>query len=152
MMNEKLDIKLKPTVFADLDNLFQLDKEANGTTDKGTYLDKYTKLLNDPTINNQTIWVDNVIVGRVAKFERVNNVEVAYLIDRKMCGHGIATKSLKQFLAIESVRPIFARVAFDNFGSQKVLEKCGFIVIGTDKYFAKTRQAEIEEFIYKLDN
>ena len=52
---------------------------------------------------------------------------------------------------IENNRPIFGRVAFDNFGSQKVLEKCNFLKIGTDKGFANARQAEIEEFIYKLD-
>ncbi|MEO8446420.1 MAG: GNAT family protein, partial [bacterium] len=38
----------------------------------------------------------------------------------------------------------------DNLGSQKVLEKCGFVKIGTDKGFANARQAEVEEFIYKL--
>ena len=54
------------------------------------------------------------------------------------------------------MRPILGRVAFDNFGSQKVLEKCGFIKIGSDKGFANARQTDrqtdIEEFIYKLDN
>jgi RimJ/RimL family protein N-acetyltransferase len=43
-------------------------------------------------------------------------------------------------------------VAFDNQGSQKVLEKCGFVKIGTDKGFANARQAEIEEYIYKLSD
>jgi [ribosomal protein S5]-alanine N-acetyltransferase len=53
-------------------------------------------------------------------------------------------------LTIENTRPVFGRVAFDNFGSQKVLEKCGFVKIGTDKGFANARQTEIEEFIYRL--
>ena len=57
---------------------------------------------------------------------------------------------LKEFLTIETERPIFGRVVFDNFGSQKVLEKCGFIKIGTEKGFANARQTEVEEFIYKL--
>jgi [ribosomal protein S5]-alanine N-acetyltransferase len=42
-------------------------------------------------------------------------------------GMGIATKALKAFLMKENTRPIFGRVAFDNFGSQKVLEKCNFV-------------------------
>lgn len=55
------------------------------------------------------------------------------------------------FLDIETKRPIFGHAAFDNFGSQKVLEQCGFVKIGTEKGFANARQAEIEEFVYKLD-
>lgn len=73
-----------------------------------------------------------------------------YWIDRKFWGQGIATTALKEFLNMEQARPIYGRVAFDNYGSQKVLEKCGFIKIGTDKGFANARQTEIEEFIYKL--
>lgn len=42
------------------------------------------------------------------------------------------------------------RVAFDNFGSQKVLEKCGFVKIDSVNCFANTRGTEIEELIYKL--
>ena len=41
--------------------------------------------------------------------------------------------ALKDFLKIEQIRPIYARVAFDNYSSQKVLEKCGFIKIGKEK-------------------
>jgi len=77
--------------------------------------------------------------------------EITYWIDRKSWGKGIATKALQKFLSIETIRPVFGRVAFDNFGSQKVLEKCGFKKIGSDRGFANARQAEIEEHIYRLD-
>lgn len=50
----------------------------------------------------------------------------------------------------QHTKPIFGRVVFDNLGSQKVLEKCGFVKIVADKGFANARQTEIEEFIYKL--
>ena len=160
MTNNKLDIKLRPTEIADLATLFQfqLDKEGGylaafmpkDPTDKSAYIDKHTKLLNNPTVNNQTIILDNIIVGSIAKFIIEGDTEITYWIDRKFWGQGIATQALKKFLAIETTRPIFGRVAFDNFGSQKVLEKCGFDKIGTDKGFANARQKEIEEFIYKL--
>ena len=161
MTNNKLDIKLRPTEISDLDTLFQfqLDKEGGylaafmpkDPTDKAAYINKYTKLLNDPTVNNQTIILDNIIVGSIAKFVMEGDTEITYWIDRKFWGQGIATKALKIFLTIETTRPIFGRVAFDNFGSQKVLEKCGFIKIGSDKGFANARQKETEEFIYKLN-
>lgn len=160
MANNKFDIKLRPTEIADLDTLFQfqLDKEGgylaafmpNDPTNKSAYIEKYTKLLNDPTVNNQTILIDNIIVGSIAKFVMEGDTEITYWIDRKFWGQGIATKALNEFLAIVTTRPIFGRVAFDNFGSQKVLEKCGFHKIGSDKGFANARQTEIEEFIYKL--
>ncbi len=160
MSNNNLDIKLRPTEISDLDFLFQfqLDKEGGylaafmpkDPTDKFAYLEKYTKLLDDPTVNNQTIFFDNIIVGSIAKFVIEGDTEITYWIDRKFWGKGIATKGLKEFLLIETNRPIFGRVAFDNLGSQKVLEKCGFKKVGTDKGFANARQAEIEEYIYKL--
>ncbi len=137
---------------------FQLDKEANylaaftakDSNDKTAYIDKYTKFLTDPTIHMRTLKVNEIIVGSIAKFEREGDAEITYWIDRKFWGKGIATTALKDFLAIENTRPIFGRVAFDNYGSQKVLEKCGFVKIGMDKGFANARQAEIEEYIYKL--
>jgi len=160
MTSNKLHIELRPTEIADLDALFQfqLDKEGGylaafmpqDPTDKAAYMHKYSKLLNDPTVNNQTILLDNIIVGSVAKFVMEGDAEITYWIDRKFRGQGIATKALNKFLNITKVRPLFARVAFDNFGSQKVLEKCGFNKVGSDKGFANARQMEIEEFIYRL--
>ncbi len=162
MTNNKLDIKLRPTEISDLDTLFQfqLDKEGGylaafmpeDPTDKSAYITKYTKLLSNSTVNNQTITIDKTIVGSVAKFVMEDNAEITYWIDRKFWGQGVATKALSLFLGIETTRPIFGRVAFDNFGSQKVLENCGFVKIGSDKGFANARQTEIEEFIYKLDH
>jgi len=156
----KPGIKLRPTEISDLDFLFQFQTDKEGgylaafmpkdPTDKIAYINKYTKLLDDPTVNNQTIILDDIIVGSVAKFVMEGNTEITYWIDRNYWGQGIATKALKEFLDLETTRPIFGRVAFDNFGSQKVLEKCGFVKIGSDKGFANARQAEIEEFIYKL--
>ncbi|GET26078.1 GNAT family N-acetyltransferase [Prolixibacter sp. NT017] len=161
MTNHTPAIKLRPTKISDLDILFQFqtDKESGylaafmpkDPTDKSAYISKYTKLLDDPTVNNQTITIDHIIVGSVAKFVMEGQTEITYWIDRKFWGQGIATKAVKEFLTIETTRPIFGRVAFDNFGSQKVLEKCGFNKVGTDKGFANARQMEIEEFIYKLE-
>jgi RimJ/RimL family protein N-acetyltransferase len=139
---------------------FQLDEEANylaaftakDPTDKAFYIQKYTKFLTDASINMRTIKVNDVIAGSVAKYVMENDAEITYWIDKKYWGQGIATTALKDFLKIEKIRPIYARVAFDNYGSQRVLEKCGFVKIGKDKGFANARQTEIEEFIYKLSD
>lgn len=139
---------------------FQLDKEANYLAaftskdphDKTAYIDKYSKHLADPAINMRTIKVNNVIAGSIAKFVMENKAGITYWIDRKFWGQGIATAALNHFLKIEQTRPIYGHVAFDNYGSQKVLEKCGFVKIGKEKGFANARQAEIEEIIYKLSD
>lgn len=137
---------------------FQLDEEANylaaftpkDPSDKAAYMEKFTKLLADPTITMRTIKADDEIVGSIAKFVMENEAELTYWIDRKFWGQGIATTALQAFLKIEKTRPIHGRVAFDNYSSQRVLEKCGFVKIGTDKGFANARQTEIEEYIYQL--
>ena len=137
---------------------FQLDEEARylaaftpkDPNDKTAYLEKHAKHLADPTINNRTIKVNGVIVGSIAKFVIEEETEITYWIDKKFWGQGIGTKALQAFLKLEQTRPIHGRVAFDNFASQRVLEKCGFVKIGTDKGFANARQTEIEEFIYQL--
>lgn len=153
-------ISLTKTEKDDLNALFQfqLDKEAirlaaftsKDPGDKAAYIEKYTKFLTDPAINMQTIKVNEKIVGSIAKFIRENDAEITYWIDRKFWGQGIATIALKHFLKSEKIRPIYGRVAFDNYGSQKVLEKSGFVKIGKEKGFANARQTEIEEYIYKL--
>jgi RimJ/RimL family protein N-acetyltransferase len=93
---------------------------------------------------------DGEIAGSISKYVMEEEAEITYWIDRKFWGKGIATAALSAFLHLEQSRPIYGRVAFDNFGSQRVIEKCGFVKIGTDKGFANARQTEIEEYIYKL--
>ncbi len=137
---------------------FQLDKEANylaaftakDPNDKNAYIEKHSRHLTDPAINMRTIKANGEVAGSIAKFVMENEAEITYWIDRKLWGQGIATPALKDFLKIELTRPIYGRVAFDNYGSQKVLKKCGFVKIGTEKGFANARQSEIEEYIYKL--
>jgi [ribosomal protein S5]-alanine N-acetyltransferase len=155
------DVKLRPSTVSDLNKFFeyQLDSEANyiaaftakDPTDKASYLEKYTQLLYNPTVHMQTIVMDNDVIGTVTKFEIKEDAEVAFWIDKAFWGQGVATRAVKMFLEIETKRPIFGHTAFDNFGSQKVLERCGFVKIRSEKGYANARQTEIEAFIYMLD-
>lgn len=155
-----MNVALRPTTVADLDILFhfQLDPEAihmaaftpKDPADKQAYISKYTRLLSDPTINNQTILLDGVIAGSIAKFIMEGEAEITYWIDKQYWGRGVATAALTQFLKLETSRPLHARAVFDNRGSQRVLEKCGFVKIGEDKGFANARQGETKEYIYRL--
>lgn len=160
IMPRNKQVHLKRTDKADLEVLyqFQLDKEAmylaaftpTDQTDLGAYVEKFTRFLQDPSIHMRTILVEDTVVGSIAKFEIEGEAEITYWLDRSFWGNSIATTALEKFLRLENARPIIGRVAFDNIGSQRVLEKCGFVKIGTDQGFANARQMEIEEFIYKL--
>jgi hypothetical protein len=93
MNDKKYEIELRPTTVADLDILFQFQLDLEGrhlaafmsqdSTHKEAYLAKYTRLLNDPTVNNQTIIADSEIVGSIAKFVMEGDAELTYWIDRQ---------------------------------------------------------------------
>ena len=43
------------------------------------------------------------------------------------------------------------RVACDNRGSFRILEKCGFKVLSKQKSYSNARRGEVEELIMELD-
>ncbi|WP_299549034.1 GNAT family N-acetyltransferase [Seonamhaeicola sp.] len=155
-----MNIDLRKTSISDLQTLFEfrLDKDANylaaftseNPTDKKAYIEKWTRLLSEEKVHVKTILLDSEIVGSIAKFEMNGNAEITYWIGKEFWGKGIASSALKKFLEVEKVRPIYGRVAFDNVGSIKVLENCGFSKIGTEKGFANARAKKIREFVFEL--
>lgn len=156
-----MHILLRRSIESDLEIFFlnQTDEEANQMAaftpkdpfDKAAYIEKWTKLLKGDTINMQTILAGNEVVGCVVKFVMEGYAEITYAISKAWWSKGITTKAVKQFLEVEKTRPIFGRVAFDNYGSQKVLERTGFVKIDESLWFANARGKEIVEYIYKLD-
>lgn len=98
----------------------------------------------------RTVLVDGDVVGSAAVYGEPGEREVTYWIDRAYWGKGIATAALRDLLAEVPERPLHARVAADNAGSRRVLEKCGFVVTGDDRGFANARGEEIDEFLLTL--
>jgi RimJ/RimL family protein N-acetyltransferase len=68
----------------------------------------------------------------VLSFERDGRREVGYWLGRDHWGRGVATAALVAFLGQERTRPLYAGVLPANGGSLRVLEKCGFSVLGED--------------------
>ncbi|MGH1555280.1 GNAT family N-acetyltransferase [Streptomyces sp. L7] len=99
----------------------------------------------------RTVLVDGDVVGSAAVYGEPGEREVTYWIDRTYWGKGIATAALRDLLAEVPERPLHARVAADNAGSRRVLEKCGFRVTGHDRGFANARGEEIDELVLTLD-
>jgi RimJ/RimL family protein N-acetyltransferase len=108
----------------------------------------WARISADPGIVTRTILRDGAVVGYIVAFERFGQPEVGYWIGRSFWGRGVATAALRAFLAVLPTRPLYARVAADNAGSIRVLEKCGFVLSGRDTAFANARGREIQELIY----
>lgn len=156
------DFSLRDVLEADLPIFFahQLDPEAQAMaaftakdpTDRQAFMAHWHRILADPTTIHQTIVVDGQVAGSVSSYQDDGHPEVTYWLGKEYWGKGLATRALSEFLAhANPTRPIYARAAKDNIGSLRVLEKCGFRVIGEDRGFANARGNEIEEFILQLD-
>ena len=158
MSNELL---LRNVVNDDLPIFFeyQLDPEANymaaftakDPTNQEAFIAHWRRILADETTINQSILFNGHVAGSVSSYEDEGKPEVTYWLGKDYWGKGIATWALKEFLAQKNqLRPIYARIAKDNLGSRRVLEKCGFKIIGESKGFANARGQEIEELLLEL--
>lgn len=79
----------------------------------------------------RTILAGDEVAGNIGSFERDGKRYVGYWLGREYWGRGLATKALAE-LVEELERPLYAEVATTNLGSIRVLEKCGFTVVGTE--------------------
>jgi RimJ/RimL family protein N-acetyltransferase len=138
---------------------YQLDPDANhmaaftakDPANREAFTAHWKRIMADATVIIKTILVDGQVVGSVLSYEEDGKPEVSYWIGKKYWGKGIATRALSDFLIHgNKKRPIYARVAKDNRGSRRVLDKCGFTIIGEARGFANARGAEIEELILEL--
>ena len=119
--------------------------------DRDAFERRWARLRADETIINRAIVVDGDVAGTIGSWGEPGERELTYWIGRPYWGKGIATCALDAFLTVDPSRPLHARVAHDNVASRRVLEKCGFRVVGTDRGFAEARSAEIEELVLRLD-
>lgn len=155
-----MNIILRDVQDSDLDSFFehQQDEKARymaaftskDPADKTAFMTHWTKIRANDAIFIKTILVDTVVAGHVLSYVQDEQREISYWLGKSFWGKGIATKALSLYLPLVTERPLFARVAKDNIGSKRVLEKCGFTIIGEDKGFANARGSETEEYIMQL--
>jgi len=150
------DILLRSVTQADLPIFFehQSDPEANKmaafpSRDREAFDAHWAKIMPNESNILKTIEVDGQAAGYLGSWEMEGEREVGYWLGKEFWGKGIATEALKQFLDVVKTRPLFAHVAKHNIGSMRVLEKCGFAIIGEDKY-VNIGKEEVEEFVLKL--
>ncbi len=154
-------ITIREVESSDLETFYehQLDPEAirmaafvsKDRKDKAAFDAHWRKILNASQNTNRTIVADGQVAGYIACYPQGENIEVTYWLGREFWGRGLATQALKRMPQLVVVRPIFARAETDNIGSIRVLQKCGFKIIGKDKGFANGRGEDTEEYILRLD-
>ena len=136
----------------------QLDKTANqmaaftakDPADREAFTAHWNKILADEGIAIRTIVYDGQVAGYVLNHGWFGEPEISYWIGKEYWGRGIATRALSEYLGQIKRRPLYGRVAKDNFASLRVMEKCGFKIIGEEKGFSNARQVEVEELILIL--
>ena len=96
----------------------------------------WQKILANPACLLRTVVEGNRVVGNIGSWTDGGTQErmVGYWIGRSDWGRGIASRAVAQFLEVETGRPLAARVARHNPASLRVLQKCGFVVIGADRF------------------
>jgi len=150
-------IILRDVTESDLSILYdqQLDPEATAmaafpSRDHDAFMAHWAKIMAYEENLIKAISYDGEVAGYILSWEMEGEREVGYWLGKEYWGKGIATQALTEYIDIVKTRPLMAHVARHNVGSRRVLEKCGFTVIGEDKY-TNPAGVEVEEFVLKLD-
>lgn len=156
-------VQLRGVQPSDLDLFFdmQQDPEANrmaaftarDPSDRAAFDEHWARILSDPEVTIRAVLFRGAVVGTVGRYldHEFGHTEVTYWIRREYWGRGLATLALTEFLRQEPQRPLYARAAADNIASIRVLEKCGFVRVGTGRGFAYARGQEVAEAVLRLD-
>src|SRR5437762_1612078 len=106
---------------------------AFNSRDRAAFDEHWAKLLADETKLKKTVVADGQVVGNIGSWLSEGKQEIGYWIDRAFWGRGIATEALSAFLRLEQTRPLYAGVAKHNAASIRVLQKCGFTLLGPEE-------------------
>jgi RimJ/RimL family protein N-acetyltransferase len=133
----------------------QLDREASRmaafpSRDRDSFMAHWNRILGEETVIARTVLVDGRVAGNVVSFEREGHREVGYWIGKRYWGRGVATEALARFLELVPSRPLYAHVARHNVASVRVLEKCGFAIVGKDEDFSDVPGVRIEGVVLEL--
>jgi RimJ/RimL family protein N-acetyltransferase len=153
-------IILRPVLETDLSILFENQKNHEASqmaafvsrdpADRKAFFAHWRRILSDQKVITKTILWRGQVSGMVGSFLLDGKPQVTYWIGKEFWGNGIATQALTAFLHIVRDRPLYASAAKDNVASIRVLEKCGFVMRGSAKAFARARGTEIDEIFFEL--
>jgi RimJ/RimL family protein N-acetyltransferase len=141
---------LRDVVESDLDAFYEHQREPDANEmaifparDRETFDAHWRKILADDSVIKKTIVHEGEVAGNIGSWEQDGRRLIGYWIGREFWGKGVATSSLAEFVEEVTDRPLQAWVATSNVGSIRVLEKCGFVQVGS-------RTTDVEELLFEL--
>jgi RimJ/RimL family protein N-acetyltransferase len=146
---------LRDVVEADIPVFFehQLDPEATRmaafpSRDREAFTAHWLRTLAREDATTKTVLCDGEVAGNIGCWSDGERRLVGYWIGREFWGRGLATQALAELVAAEP-RPLHAWVVAGNVASIRVLEKCGFVRVGSHTEHDPLGE-EIEELLMEL--
>src|SRR5215471_11157423 len=146
---------LRDVVDDDLEVFFEHSNDAEAIRmavwvprDRDAFFQHWRGILIADELVAKTIVSGDEVAGNITSWPRDGKRYVGYWLGREFWGQGLATKALAE-LVQELERPLYAEVAATNIGSIRVLEKCGFEVVGSETEQDETF-GELELFVMRL--
>jgi len=104
------------------------------------------RILGDDLVHARTICDDGRVAGYVVAWWQEDHRCMGYWLGRHFWGRGVGTQAVRQFLSLESMRPLFADTDIGNTASQRLLQRCGFRPVET------RRTSSVEYVVFVLSN
>ena len=146
---------LRAVLESDLDALFeqQADRQAAAmaavpSRDRPAFDAHWRRVLANASAVVRVIDVDGEAAGHVLSWSAEGRRYIGYWLGREYWGRGLATAAVTEFLGELHERPLHALVSADNVASIRVLEKCGFVVVGPAD--DKLADEGVPGFLYEL--
>ncbi len=151
-------ITLRPVEPADVDIFYEHQADAVASQmaafpsrDRAAHHEHWAKrVLGNPNGVVRTVVVDGAVAGNVLSWVDPDlGRMLGYWIGREFWGRGVATEAVGAYLIEVGERPIHAFVAAHNIGSQRVLERNGFVRVSHEPELASDGVVELS---YRLDD
>jgi RimJ/RimL family protein N-acetyltransferase len=101
---------------------------------------------------NRTIVFRDQVAGNIGCWEQDGERRVGYWIGREFWNRGVASAALILFLREVNVRPLHARVVKHNAASIRVLQKCGFTIVGEERFPGSHGSEDVEIILSLADH
>jgi RimJ/RimL family protein N-acetyltransferase len=153
-------VSLREVRDGDLEALFELESDVAGSDmiaflprepgDRAAFDAHWARIRSDP---ESLIWIiedDGRFAGYALSFLMEGERQIGYWIVQQLWGRGIATAAVDRMLELIPERPLWASTVDDNLGSQRVLQKAGFVFQHVERTHAARRGTEVDERVFRL--
>ncbi len=148
---QELDIEIFFKHQLDPVSSWQVSFTHKDPTDEKAFNVHIVDALRNETVVMRIIVIDSEVAGYITKYDIEEEPQIGFVLGREFWGKGIATESLREFLSIFTKRLVYARTAFDNEASMRVLQKLGFKRTSKENCFSNARGIEIVEVLWTLE-